>query len=131
DGVREQWSVYRRSVHALLDELPHYRSALDASLAPGEGGAILAPQSNEIRRLTEDMAGHSARLLERAEALMNGILMEVNSLQDDAMQRMYVLLAVDVLLILLAFVAVKIGRASCRDRESISLIAISSQIDVT
>lgn len=107
DGVREQWSVYRRSVHALLDELPHYRSALDASLAQGEGGAILASRSNEVRRLTEDMAGHSARLLERAEALMNGILMEVKSLQDDAMQRMYVLLAVDVLLILLAFVAVR------------------------
>lgn len=101
DGLREQWSVYRRSVHQLLDGVSSARREAGAGLM------INLQARGDITMLMEDMSSHSARLLERAEALMNGIVMDVKSGQDHAMDRMYMLLAVDALLILLAFMAVR------------------------
>lgn len=101
NAVREQWSVYRRAVYQLLDEISRHRDqagGLPPAL-PGAGGGF--------NMMLEDMAGHSARLLERTEALMNGILADVQAMQAGTMYRMYMLVAVDILLILLAFMAVR------------------------
>ena len=101
EAVREQWTVYRRSAHQLLQEVGRYRN---------EAGSLAAAAfaaRGSVNMLMEDMASQSTRLLERTEALMNGILVDVQSLRDDAMSRMYMLLAVDALLILLAFMAVR------------------------
>lgn len=100
DAIREQWSAYRRSVHQLLDEISRFRG--DAAVPPSVLGV-----RGHLNMLMEDTASHSARLLERTEVLMSGILMDVQTLQNNAMERMYMLLAMDALVILLAFMAVR------------------------
>lgn len=100
DGVREQWSVYRRVVHQLLDEVSRVRGD------PGMPPSLLGVRSH-LHMMMEDAASHSARLLERTEVLMSGILMDVQTVQSNTMERMYALLAADALLILLAFMAVR------------------------
>jgi len=101
EAVREQWVVYRRSVHQLLEEVGRHRDEAGSLAA-----AALAARGS-VNMLMEDMASQSTRLLERSEALMSGILVDVHSLRDEGMRRMYMLLAVDALLILLAFMAVR------------------------
>ncbi|NYT22768.1 type IV pili methyl-accepting chemotaxis transducer N-terminal domain-containing protein [Alcaligenaceae bacterium] len=71
DAVREQWTVYRRSAHQLLQEVGRYRN---------EAGSLAAAAfaaRGSVNMLMEDMASQSTRLLERTETLMNGILVDV------------------------------------------------------
>lgn len=100
-AVHEQWAVYQDSVERLLREID-VSEASSVSLPP----AWLSPGSN-FTSLLDNMTGQSASLLQRAEALMNGIVADVQAEQARTVQRMYALVAVDVLLILLAFMAVR------------------------
>lgn len=100
EAIREQWSIYRRSVHQLLDEVARMRGD------PSTPTPVLGARGH-INMLMEDTASHSARLLERAEVLMSGILTDVQALQSGAMNRMYMLLAIDALVLLLAFLAIR------------------------
>lgn len=99
-GVQEQWLEYRRAVHRLLDETAR-------RLGQAGGQAVAAPPVPAPTILMEDVAGRSVELLEGAETLMSGILASVQAVQQDTMNRMYWLMAADVLLILLAFAAVR------------------------
>src|SRR5690606_20774990 len=99
DAVHDQWSVYRQAVLRLTGEIARQRGA--AELA----GVVVAPVG--VDSMVEEVVSHSARLLERAEALMSGILTDVQLMQSQVLNRMYLLLAVDALLILLAFMAVR------------------------
>lgn len=99
DAVHDQWSVYRQAVLRLTGEIVRQRGA--AELA----GVVVAPVG--VDSMVEEVVSHSARLLERAEALMSGILTDVQLMQSQVLNRMYLLLAVDALLILLAFMAVR------------------------
>lgn len=101
DSVREQWSAYRRAVHQTLDEIVRVREG-DAALPRGS----YVPRSN-LNMLIEDLTVHSSTLLKDAESLMTGILHDVEAVKANAMRRMYVLLAVDILLLLLTFVVIR------------------------
>lgn len=100
DGIREQWSAYKRSVNELLNEVSRIRG--DAGVPP----TVLGVRGH-LHMLMEDTASNSARLLERTEVLMSGILMDVQTVQSNAMERMYLLLVIDAAVILLAFMAVR------------------------
>ncbi len=99
DAVHDQWLVYRKAVLDLLEAL-HPRQTENESTR-------VAAQDAEVELMVEGIVGHSARILERTEALMSGILTDVQAVQHHAMRGMYMLLAIDALLLLLAFVAVR------------------------
>jgi len=101
DAVHEQWSLYQRSVQHLMGEAARYRNEAGAAAT-----AAFAARGN-LDIMLEDVVSQSARLLARTETLMSGIIADVQAVQDKALSQMYMLLAADALLILLAFIAVR------------------------
>lgn len=99
--VTEQWQLYQQSVQRLLDEITARMSNTNVHFHTQP-----EPDST-VHVLVEQVAGHSALLLERTEALMTGILGEVKGARADTMYRLYWLVAFDAMLVLLAFLAVR------------------------
>ena len=100
-SLREQWSIYKRSVHEALEEIERVHAA-EADLPRGN----YMPRGH-LNLLLEDLTAHSSTLLTRAESLMTGILTDVEAVKGAAMQRMYLLLAVDGLLLLMTFFIIR------------------------
>jgi len=108
NAVREQWAAYRHTIQQLLEAVKgHQAQGSQAAEQAGPRAHELFSANPAFNTLLDDMTGHSARLLERTEALMNGIVDDVQAVQSGTMHRMYALVAVDILLILLAFMAVR------------------------
>ena len=101
DSLREQWSAYKRTVHQTLDGISQVRE-IEETLPRGT-----YLRNSELNMLFEDLTSHSSTLLSRAESLMTGILADVETVKGGAMQRMYILLAVDVVLLLLTFIIIR------------------------
>ena len=100
-AVKDQWSAYRGSINRLVEQTLQYRRTSDAA-----DGQVLE-DLDELNMSRQSVAIHSTRLLEYTEALMSGILTDIEAMQGRALTHMYALLAVDAVLILLAFMAVR------------------------
>src|SRR5690606_30453518 len=99
--VHDQWSVYQGSILRLLDEI---------ILRSPEGGVdspVLEHSFIGLHSHLEAVSAESAKLLWRTESLVDGILQDVQRAQGNTMGRLYWLIAIDALLILLAFMAVR------------------------
>ncbi len=101
NAVHDQWALYQSSVQLLLNEITERRKE--------SGGSVLGQGDldSSIHLLVEQVAGHSALLLDRTEALMSSILTEVKAARDSTMLRLYGLVVIDAVLVLLAFLAVR------------------------
>src|SRR5690606_12611316 len=102
NAVTDQWPAYRDSANGLLP-------AIEANIHQGVG-----PRSHRhpaaqagLHQQFEQVTSHAAALLARNEALMSSILREIQLHQEDTLNSLYWLVAVDALLILLAFMAVR------------------------
>lgn len=98
--VTDQWTSLERSVLKVLAIMAWYQNE---ATVPHVGWTPYG----DLSPLPDEVAGHSARLLERTEALMDGIVADVQATQGASLSRVYQLLALNGLLIFLAFMAVR------------------------
>ena len=101
NAVYDQWALYQDSVQRLLGET--------TGRLEGRGVHVHAQSElgDSLHLSVEKVAGHSALLLDRTEALMSSILGEVKSARNGTMLRLYTLVALDAVLVLLAFLTVR------------------------
>src|SRR5690606_10313272 len=101
NAVYDQWALYQDSVQRLLGET--------TGRLEGRGVHVHARSElgDSLHLSVEKVAGHSALLLDRTEALMSSILGEVKSARNGTMLRLYTLVALDAVLVLLAFLTVR------------------------
>ena len=101
--IQKLSSQHYSHVRAVQRNWIDYREHIRAVLAPLAMGAVVAP---DVRQL-ESVTAVTSSLLERTETLISSIVTQTQQTQDQALTRIYVLVLLDVLMLAMAFVAIR------------------------
>jgi len=101
--IQKLSSQHYSHVRAVQRNWIEYREHIRAVLAPLAMGVVVVP---DVRQL-ESVTAVTSSLLERTETLISSIVTQTQQTQDQALTRIYVLVLLDVLMLAMAFVAIR------------------------